>query len=97
MLKDYWGNEALDFGEDTELESKYADKIFVSVSNKPFGKSYVLFICEESESEKAQEYLESFSKSMRGRGITAFGAGIGGVEELKRRRSQETLMGGFEV
>ena len=76
MLKDFWGNDALDFGTREELEAKYRDKIFVTVSDKPFGNPYVLFICNENEYERAEDFLEKYREKMKKKGIKAFGAGI---------------------
>ena len=76
MLRDFWGNDALDFGTRDELETKYRDKVFVTVSNKPFGDPYVLFICNEDEYESAEAFLEIYRTTMKAKGIKAFGAGI---------------------
>ena len=76
MLKDFWGNDALDYGTREELEAKYKDKLFVTVSDKPFGDPYVLFVCNEDERNKAEEFLESYRAKMKMRGIKAFGSGI---------------------
>ena len=37
-LKDFWGNDALDYGSINEMTDKYADKIFVFVTDRPFGR-----------------------------------------------------------
>jgi len=34
---------------------KYPNKIVVTVTNKPFGKSYVLFVCNIEHIEKMKE------------------------------------------
>lgn len=91
MLKDYWGNDALDFGEISTLWEKYPDKIFVSVSNKPFGDSYVLFICNPDEEEKADAYMVDYRAKMKAKGITAFGIGISLGSALQAAR-----MDGFQ-
>jgi hypothetical protein len=76
MLKDYWGNDALDFGTDRELENKYPNEIFVSVTDRPFGSYYVLFKCNSDEYEKAESFLEAYRSGMALRGITSYGVGI---------------------
>lgn len=52
MMKDFWGNDALDYETREELETKYKDKLFVTVSDKPFGDPYLLFICDKDERDK---------------------------------------------
>lgn len=91
MLKDYWGNDALDFGEISTLWEKYPDKIFVSVTNKPFGDSYVLFICNSGEEKIAKEFMADYCAKMESRGITAFGVGISHGSTL-----QAAMMEGFQ-
>jgi len=76
MLKDFWGNDALDYGTREELETKYKDKLFVTVSDKPFGDPYVLFICNEDERDQAEAFLDDYNVKMKTRGIKAFGSGI---------------------
>jgi len=76
MLKDYWGNDAIDFGPIGELWDKYSDKVFVSVSNKPFGNSYVLFVCDLEDEDKADEYMDNYCTEMESKGITAYGIGV---------------------
>ena len=76
MLKDYWGNDAIDFGEISTLWEKYSDKVFVSVTNKPFGDSYVLFICNSGEEKIAKAYMADYCAKMESKGITAYGIGV---------------------
>jgi len=75
-VKDFWGNDALDYGPRKEIEEKYGNNLMVTVSNKPFGDPYVLFICEEDEYDKAKDYLDEYRVKMKERGITAYGSGI---------------------
>jgi len=93
MLKDYWGNDAIDFGLIEQMWDKYPDKIFVSVSNNPFGDSYVLFISSPDDEEKAEEYMENYCVSMESRGITAFGIGISLGSALQAARLDGFLGG----
>ena len=86
MLKDYWGNAAIDFGDIRQLWDKYPDKVFVSVTNKPFGESYVLFVCSPEEEGKADEYMENYCANMESRGITAFGIGVSLGSKLQAAR-----------
>jgi len=76
-MKDYWGNDALDYGDlFWELVNKYPDKLIVTATNKPFAKSYVIYLCEPKDEDKAEEYLQQFHDKMAARGIRAYGAGI---------------------
>ena len=75
MLKDYWGNDAIDVGSIEQLWMKYPNKILVSVSNKPFGDSYVLFVCNPDDEEEAEEYMNNYRANMKSKGITAYGIG----------------------
>jgi len=75
MLKDYWGNDALDFGPKEQLLKKYPDKILVTVSNRPFGDTYLLLLCNADEDEKADAYIADFHAKMQARGIRAYGLG----------------------
>ena len=93
MLKDFWGNDALDFGCRDFLETKYKDKFFVTVSNRPFGDPYVLFICNEDEYERAEDFLEKYHIGMKAKGIKAYGAGISIGASLLAAR-QEGFVGG---
>ena len=93
MLKDYCGNEALDFGPIEELWHKYPDKIFVAVSNNPFGDSYVLFVCNPHDEKQAEEYMENYCTTMESRGITAFGIGISLGSALQAARLNGFLGG----
>jgi hypothetical protein len=95
MLQDFWGNPALDFGSDRELEKKYPDKVFVGVTNKPFGDSYVLFVCDPDEEEKADKFLKDYNTMMEARGITAYGAGTSLGSNLLAAR-MEGFQGGAE-
>jgi len=85
-MKDYWGNDALDFGTHSEMRDKYADKFFVSVSNKPFGKCYIVFICNRDEYDKAKKFLDEYDKKMAERGIKVYGSGIGRGDDLHAER-----------
>jgi hypothetical protein len=86
MLKDYWGNDARDFGSIDDLVMKYRDKILVTVTNKPFGESYVLFMCSPDEAEKADRFLTDYHAIMEAKGITAYGAGTAlGADLLSAR------------
>jgi len=93
MLKDYWGNDAIDFGPISNLWKKYSDKVFVSVSNKPFGDSYVLFVCNPEDEEKADAYMENYRADMEAKGITAYGIGISLGSALQAAR-MENFQGG---
>ena len=75
-MKDYWGNPALDFGDFEVLMKKYTDKVFVSVSNKPFGDEYVLFVCDEGEDEKAKNYVKEYDEMMERKGIMPYDARV---------------------
>ena len=86
-LKDFWGNDAIDFGEDREMSSKYHDKIIVSVTNKPFGKIYVLFVCNVDEKHLADKYLEEYHYLMKSKDIMAYGAGKSLGDDLEEARS----------
>ena len=86
MLKDYWGNDALDFGNIVDLWNKYPDKVLVTASNKPFGKSYVLFTCDKDEQEKADAFLENYRSQMKKRGIKEFAAGVSLGAKLQGER-----------
>jgi len=96
MLKDYWGGDALDYGDLLgELVNKYPDKLIVSASaGKPFAKSYVLYLCNPDEEDKAEEYLQKFRAKMAARGIRAYGAGITQVAKLRAER-MEGFLGGI--
>ena len=93
MLKDYWGNDALAYGSMNDLISKYHDKIFVSVTDKPFGDSYVLFVCSPDEQEKADKFLIDFHAVMESKGITAYGAGTSLGSDLLAARMNGFLGG----
>ena len=75
QLKDYWGNDTVDYGSNEEMSEKYADYIFVFVSDKPFGDGYVLFLCKDEEENLAHKWLKEYRASMKNRGITVYGAG----------------------
>jgi hypothetical protein len=96
MLKDFWGNNALACGSMEELWSKYPDKVYVTVSNKPFGNSYVLFVCNPDEEEKAEKYLADYNAHMKSKGITAYGAGISLGANLLAAR-MDGFQGGAEL
>jgi hypothetical protein len=92
-MTDFWGNTAIDFGESDELWEKYPDKVLVTVCNKPFGKSYVLFVGGEDESDEAKQFLSKFHSSMATKGITEYGAGVT-VGAAIRARRLESFEGG---
>jgi len=46
------------------------------VSNRPFGDSYVLFVCDPEDEEDAEEYMDNFRATMESKGIRAYGIGI---------------------
>jgi len=92
-LKDFWGNDAIDYGSNAAMTDKYADKIFVFVSDKPFGDGYVLFLCNDGEESLAYEWLKKYDKSMRSRGITAYGAGVNWGYNVSGARMQGFLGG----
>jgi hypothetical protein len=96
MLKDFWGNDALDYGIREELETKYTDKLFVTVSDKPFGDPYVLFVCNEDERDNAEKFLEAYHEKMKKKGIRAFGSGISLGANLLAARL-ENFVGGVEL
>jgi hypothetical protein len=75
-MKDFWGNEALDFGLLQDLLHKYKDNIFVSVSKEPMGQEYVLFICDEGLESKARKYATEYKKKLRDSGVTVFAVGV---------------------
>ena len=75
-LKDFWGNNAIDYGTINEMTDKYADNIFVFVTDRPFGEGYVLLICDESEEEMANKWVKDYRASMRARGVVACGVGV---------------------
>jgi len=92
-MQDFWGNPAIDFGAFAEMTRKYKDKLFVSVSNKPFGDSYVLFICDESEEDEARTFLKEYDSNMKSRGITEYGSGVS-IGEAIHDRNISMFMGG---
>lgn len=96
MLKDPWGYEALDFAPIEELWNRYPNKIFVSVTDKPFGDSYVLFICNSDEEVKAEKFLAEYRTLMELKGITAYGAGVSLGAELQAARMEE-FQGGADL
>jgi hypothetical protein len=55
---------------------KYTNKVFVSVSNKPFGDEYVLFVCDEGENEKAESYAKEYDEMMKQKGIMPYNARV---------------------
>ena len=85
-LIDWWGNPAIDYGIQRDLEKKYHDKIFVAVTNVPFGSCYVLFICSYDEYDTALEYLREYNTMMEKQRITAFGLGIALGEDILATR-----------
>ena len=92
-LTDFWGNSAIDYGSLDEMTDKYADKIFVFVSNKPFGDGYVLFLCNDEEENLAYKWLKEYNISMKNRGITVYGAGVNWGYNISSARTQGFLGG----
>ena len=76
QLKDYWGNDAIDYGSIGEMSDKYADYIFVFVSDRPFGDGYVLFLCKDEEEDLAYKWVKEYRASMKNKGITVYSAGV---------------------
>ena len=93
QLKDFWGNDALDYGSKAEMTDKYADNIFVFVSNKPFGDGYVLYLCNDNEEDLAYRWLDKYDESMRSRGINIYGAGVNWGYNVSCARTQGFLGG----
>jgi hypothetical protein len=93
-LKDFWGNEALDYGSIYELSEKYSDNIFVFVSAKPFGDGYVLFLCGEDEEPAAYEWLTKYDYTMQRKGVELYGAGVAWGNGVAGRKA-EGFIGGI--
>jgi hypothetical protein len=93
QLKDWWGTDALDFGRLDELTVKYKDKLIVTVTNKPFGDSYVLYICDADKEPLAKDYLTKYHKKMDNKGIRAYGAAVSLGSDLEAER-MEGFQGG---
>ncbi|MCL2253523.1 MAG: hypothetical protein FWC09_03690 [Lachnospiraceae bacterium] len=87
-LKDFWGNDAIDYGSKDEMTKKYADNIFVFVSDKPFGDGYVLYLCEDEEEKKAYNWLDDYDELMETKGITVYGAGVNWGYNVSNARMQ---------
>ena len=92
-LKDFWGNDAIDYGSDAEMTEKYADNIFVFVTDRPFGDGYVMFLCNEDEEDMAHSWVKKYHASMKSRGIVAYGAGVSWGYNVKCARTQGFLGG----
>ena len=92
-LKDFWGNEALDYGSIYELSEKYSDNIFIFVNEKPFGDGYVLFLCGENEEPAAYEWLDKYDHSMQGKGIELYGAGVAWGNGVAGRKAEGFIRG----
>jgi len=86
-LKDFWGNDAIDYGTKREMTKKYGDKIIVSVAAKPFGDVYVLFVCNNDEEHKADRFLTDYHALMKSLGIKAYGAGYSLGDDLEAARA----------
>jgi hypothetical protein len=86
QLTDWWGNPALDYGEWEDLLRKYADNYFVTVTNHPFGKRYVLAIYNEDEFDEANAWADEFIDFMHAKGIRAFGAGVQWGDSINERK-----------
>ena len=76
QLKDWWGNPAIDYGDLSDMENKYADNLFVGVTNRPFGDIYVLYVCDETDQENASRWLNEFHQLMKAKQVCPYGAGI---------------------
>ena len=92
-LKDFWGNDAIDYGSDVEMTKKYADKIFVFVTDRPFGDGYVLFVCNEDEEDLAYSWLANYDDSMKCRNVGAYGSGVSWGYNVACIRTQGFLGG----
>ena len=92
-LKDFWGNDAIDYGSKAEMTDKYADNIFVFVTDRPFGDGYVLFLCNEDEEELAYNWLDSYDKTMKNRNVGAYGSGVSWGYNVNCARTQGFLGG----
>ena len=92
-LKDFWGNDALDYGSIGEMTDKYADSIFVFVTNRPFGDGYVLLVCNEDEEDFANNWVNDYRTSMRNRGVVSCGVGVSWGYNVKCARAQGFLGG----
>ena len=76
-LKDYWGNDAIDYGSEHEMAKKYADYLFVFVSDKPFGDGYVLSLFKNEEEDLAHKWEKDYRALMKNRGIApVYGLGV---------------------
>jgi hypothetical protein len=75
------------------MTKKYTDKVFASVTDRPFGDIYVMFVADEGEADSVTAYLKEFGKKMNDRGITAFGTGIHWGDELRDKRMSGFLGG----
>ena len=95
-LKDFWGNTAIDYGSKDEMTKKYADNIFVFVSDKPFGEGYVLFLCNDDEEKLAYSWLDEYDALMAAKGINAYGAGVNWGYNVSKARMQG-YVGGIGV
>ena len=70
-MKDYWGNEALDFGVFKELLDKYTDDVFVFITKNEDGhyddydeEGYVLFVCDEEHEKDAHKFVDELEDDM---------------------------------
>ena len=93
-LKDFWGNDAIDFGSKAEMTDKYADSVFVFVSDKPFGDGYVLFVCNEGEEELAHDWIKKYRATMKNKG--AYGVGVNWGYNVACAKTQGFL-GGIRI
>ena len=95
-LKDFWGNDAIDYGSDAEMTEKYADNIFVFVTDKPFGDGYVLFLCNEDEEDMAYNWLANYDAEMKRRNVSSYGSGVSWGYNVACARTQGFL-GGIRI
>jgi len=92
-LKDFWGNDAIDFGSITAMTEKYTDNIFVFVTDKPFGDGYVLLVCNEDEEDTARSWAKKYRTAMRDKGVVACGVGVSWGCNVNSAKTQGFLGG----
>jgi hypothetical protein len=95
-MKDFWGNDALDYGSLIDLQIKYRDKVFLFVTNQPLGDGYVIAVAENDEEDMLYKQLENFNRAMKDKGIMAYGAGVNWGHDIQSMRAPGFL-GGYNV
>jgi len=95
-LKDFWGNDAIDYGSKQEMTDKYADNIFVFVTDRPFGAGYVMFLCNEDEENLAYSWLDEYDAKMKSRNVGAYGSGVSWGYNVICAKT-EGFLGGFPL